>query len=209
MILRATNWRTNGQMIADMHELGYVCDEHVVLDPTYGRGKWWTVYRPPLLIAHDLHTLDGVSWTELPEADNSVDTATFDPPYVTAGGRKTSTQPDFQNRYGLDKAPTTLLGLHELIVEGIVEIKRVLKPRGLMLLKAMNYVSGGRYRSAAYELKDEAENLGFRLIDEFVHLGKPGPQPKNRRCVDGVKVPSPQVHGRSNYSLLFVMQAPK
>lgn len=199
---------TNGEMIAAVHELGrgagWWPDDAVVLDPTYGRGKWWTDYRPEGLITHDIKT-DGVDFRKLPEATGSIDVVAFDPPYVTPGGRKTTTLPDFQERYGIDAVPTTIQETHDLITDGLWEMRRVLtpgsktKPRkkpGVGLVKAMNYTSGGKYRRAAYDILDEAESMGFTLIDEIVHLTGTGPQPPHAR----------QCHARRNYSMLFVLQ---
>ena len=68
-ILAATPWTSNAHLIADCHELGYL-DGHV-LDPTFGKGNWWTVWRPEKLTAHDLDPErgDGVDYRDLPEPD--------------------------------------------------------------------------------------------------------------------------------------------
>lgn len=195
MILGATQWSTNGAMIADVHRLGYITDLDRVLDPTYGRGRWWTEYLPQHLTAHDLKT-DGVDFRRLPEAAGSFDVVAFDPPYIAPGGRTTSTTPDFNDRYGLVDVPKTPDSVTALILAGVVEFHRVLRPDGLLLLKCMNYVSGGRYRPAAYDVLRGAEQIGFRLVDELVHLRHPGPQPSRDR----------QHHARRNYSLLFVLR---
>jgi DNA modification methylase len=198
-ILAATRWATNGQLIADVSRLGYLPAGAVVLDPTYGRGRWWTDYRPDHLIAHDLR-LDGVDFRRLPESAASVDVVAFDPPYIAQGGRSTSTLAstgnDFLDRYGLHDVPSTVDAITDMIGSAAAEFHRVLRPRGLLLVKCMNYVNGGRYRQAAYDILATVDHHGFDLIDELVHLRRPGPQPRRDR----------QMHARRNYSLLFVFR---
>ena len=46
IVYACTAWPTNAAMIADVHRLGYLKDEDHILDPTYGRGRWWRVWRP-------------------------------------------------------------------------------------------------------------------------------------------------------------------
>jgi hypothetical protein len=72
--------RTNGPLIAAVAVL-WIRDGDRVLDVTYGRGNFWTKFRPEHLTTHDL-TLDGVDFRHLPEDDNSVDVVVFDPPYI-------------------------------------------------------------------------------------------------------------------------------
>jgi hypothetical protein len=95
----AHRWPTNGHLIADAAKL-HISPDAVVLDPTYGRGTWWTVFRPAHLIAHDLH-LDGVDFRALPEPDDAVDVVAFDPPYKLNG----TPTPAVDARYGWT-APT-------------------------------------------------------------------------------------------------------
>lgn len=198
MILSATRWNTNGDLIADVARLGYIRPADVVLDATYGRGNWWTRYRPDQLIAHDART-DGVDFRQLPEADATINVVALDPPYIAQGGRRTSTTPDFLDRFGLVTVPRTPRAVDELIRAGITEAARVLTPAGILLLKSMNYVTGGRYHPGAYNALDAAHNAGLRLIDELIHLRAPGPQPTRAR----------QLHARRNYSMLFVFQKPR
>jgi hypothetical protein len=206
-ILAAQPWITNAHLIGTVHALGYLTDDQVIVDPTYGRGNWWKQWRPPNLIAHDLR-LDGVDFRQLPEATGSVDAVAFDPPYIAQGGRDTSTlakgthddfdrrRPDFLDRYGLDTVPTTPEGITAMAAAGITEFRRVLRPNGVLLIKAMNYVTGGRYRTQAYDILSAAILRGFRLVDELIHLRRPGPQPRHAR----------QLTARRNYSLLFVLR---
>lgn len=79
-VLATTRWPTNADLIRDCAGLGYLRDDWRTLDPTWGRGRWWTKWRPSDLIAHDLR-LDGVDFRHLPHRDGEFDCVAFDPPY--------------------------------------------------------------------------------------------------------------------------------
>lgn len=72
--------RTNADLIVHLRSLGYLRDTDRVLDPTYGKGAFWTTWRPKLLTWHDLR-LDGQDFRALPYDDRVFDSCTFDPPY--------------------------------------------------------------------------------------------------------------------------------
>lgn len=186
--------RLNGPLIAAAAVL-WIKDDDVVLDATYGRGKFWTDYQPVNLIKHDL-ALDGVDFRHLPEADSSVDVVVFDPPYIAQGGRDTSTAQDFLGRYGLHDVPKTVDELEKLIRDGMKEAVRVLRPRGRLLVKCMDYISGGRYIAGRHHVVSTALELSLEQVDEFVHYSGLGPQPPRVR----------QLHSRRAHSLLCVFE---
>src|SRR5688572_3505485 len=76
---------TNGPLLAAAAQL-WIGPDDLVVDVTYGKGNFWTRYRPGRLVTHDL-ALDGVDFRHLPEAPGSVDVVVFDPPYIPQGGR--------------------------------------------------------------------------------------------------------------------------
>lgn len=199
--------QTNGPLIAAAATL-WIEDTDLVVDMTYGRGLFWTKYRPALLVGHDL-IVDGVDFRQLPEADGSVDVAVFDPPYISPGGRETSTLDgrngsggDFNGRYGLGYTPSSPAELAELIAEGIREANRVLKPKGRLMVKCMDYVSGGGLFLGRHYVVCTALDLGMRQVDEFVHHSGTGPQPTENP--DGT--PRIQRHSRRAHSFLCVFQ---
>jgi len=198
----------NGPLIAIAAQLWIRPHDHVV-DVTYGRGLFWTHYRPAHLTAHDL-TLDGVDFRHLPEADASVDVVVFDPPYIPQGGRETSTLRNtagitagsnggFLDRYGLLDGPRSRRELDALIADGMKEATRVLRPTGRLWVKCMDYISGGRYCTGRHHVVTTAVDLGLRQVDEFVHHSGLGPQPD--RAV--------QQHSRRAHSFLCIFEAPK
>jgi hypothetical protein len=199
----ASVWADNAAVIYSCSKLGYLRKEWVILDPTFGGGKWWTKWKPDTLITHDI-AIDKVDFRKLPEPDDTFDAVAFDPPYVSTGGRKTSTIDEFNAAYGLTEAPRTPALLQELIHDGMTEMRRVLKPKGILLVKCKTYVSSGKLWLGPHHTIDHAHRLGFEVIDILQHLGDPGPQPQDRSRKDGK--PVVQVHTRQNYSSLIVLK---
>jgi hypothetical protein len=194
-VLAAGEWATNGHLIADVARL-WLDPAWRILDPTYGRGVWWQLWQPAELVAHDLHTLDGIDFRQLPHEPASFDAVAFDPPYVSVGGRATTTLPDLHNRYGIDQAATTPKGVQADIDAGLTEAARVVRPGGVVLVKCQDYVSSGRFWPGTHHTLTTALTLGIELVDRFEHVTRPRPQPGGRR----------QVHARRNLSTLLVLR---
>lgn len=204
-VLAAHQWNKNADLIADMARLGYLRPDWLTLDPTYGRGNWWTTWRPERLVTHDLR-LDGVDFRRLPEADTSFDAVAYDPPYVCIGGRKTTTMPDFHDRFGLTDAPGSPAELQELINGGLSEAWRVVKPEGIVLAKCQDYVSSGKLWIGTHHTLAHAIAVGFEPIDRLEMVqARPRPQPLNRHNGE----PTRQVHARRNLSTLLVLRRPR
>jgi len=195
-LLAADTFASNGHLVEACAQLGYLVSDAVTLDPTFGKGNWWTRWRPTTLITSDLKT--GVDFRNLPLGDNSIEQAVFDPPYVCKGGRATSGMPEFDDAYGIDTCPSTPLALQQLIADGMEEVDRVVEPRSIVLVKCQDYISSGRLWAGTLHTPFYAvEALGWTIEDRVEHLAKhPRPQPGGRR----------QVHFRRNLSTLFVFR---
>jgi hypothetical protein len=190
---------SNGVLIATVARLGYLGGpDDTVLDVTYGRGLWWTRYRPRNLVAHDI-ALDGVDFTALPEADRSIPVVCFDPPYISTGSRATSTVDDLYDRFGLGEV-NGWRAVRQRIDAGLAECARVLKPNGYLPMKSMDYVESGRKVWNTYHVAAEGERLGLTLIDRIIHETGGGPQVTVN--LDGS--PREQKHAREVSSTLFV-----
>jgi hypothetical protein len=200
-VLAATAWPSNAELIADVHRLGYVNDNDLVLDATWGRGIWWKLWCPRRLIRNDLHRDADLHYDFRrlpPEWTDWFDAAAFDPPYVSVGGRTTTGIPDLHDRYGLTDAPTSPAGVQADIDAGLVEMYRVVKPGGVVLAKCQDYISSGKMQPGTHWTLTTALALGFALVDRLEHIGAARAQPGGRR----------QAHARRNLSTLFVLRAP-
>lgn len=175
----------------------------VLMDATFGRGLFWTHYHHPgPFIKHDLHTVDGVDFRQLPEPDGSVDCVAYDPPYTSIGGRATTTLPDFNDRYGLLDAPRNPEDLRDLIAAGVKECARVLVPGGRLVAKTADYISSGKYQCGLKHLFDSGADADLDIVDLFIHHSGMGPQPKTN--LDGT--PRRQVHSRRCHSYCVVFR---
>jgi hypothetical protein len=188
-------WRTNAHLIVDVARLGYL-DGEVVLDVTYGRGGFWTLWRPTCLVAHDLHTLDRVDFRALPEADVSADVVVLDPPYRLNG---TPDRGDFDERFGTDRR-MRWQDKHQLIRDGITEAARVLRAGGYLMLKCQDQTCSGRIRWQTREFPDHAETVGLELVDRFDMISTARPQPPGRA--------QRHAHGRPSTLLVFRKAVP-
>jgi hypothetical protein len=183
-------WRSNGHLIAQVAELGYITG--LVLDSTYGEaGGFWSVWRPADLVAHDLK-VDGVDFLDLPYSPGKFDTIVFDPPYKLNG---TPAEAGFDTRYGVDKYQRWQNRI-QLMVDGVTALDPFLKPGGHLLVKCMDQVCSGKVRWQTVILTNHTVGLGYELEDRFDLLGHARKQPAGRR----------QVHARGRGSTLLVFR---
>ena len=215
-VLAATAWGDNSRLIMACRDLGYISDDDHVLDPTYENGTWWKHWRPEKLTTHNRDE-DGSDFRWLPYPDGSFDVIAYDPPYCAKGGRETSGIKEMDNRYGQEDAPRTPADLQQLINDGLTEMARLVRPKGVILTKCMSYVSSGKLWRGAFHTEAHAVSLGLVVEDEFFHIKKSsGPQPKNRTRKgplgpDGepTRIPSRQHHAARNVTTLFVLRRPR
>lgn len=224
-VMAATRWPTNAHLVADVAALGYLDRTVRTLDLTFGRGTWWNEWRPDDLVANGTEpgypndlTAD---FRRMPFRDGAFAQIAYDPPYVVKGGRRTSTMEDHQERYGLVTAPSSPAGGQALMDAGLLELRRLLAPGGVGLVKCQNYVASGRVQWGADDTTAAIRELGGRKLDEFVFLNNGSAQDKSRTkkcpvCAPGSKawcatcrgerrVPVTQQHARRNYSYLWVV----
>lgn len=193
--------RTNGHLIRDaVVPLGYLRKDWPTLDPTWGKGRWWKLWRPDDLVAHDLRTLDGVDFRDLPHADASFRVAAYDPPYKLNG--TAAKDSDVDSQYGVD-GYMHWRDRHRLCREGAAECHRVIVPGGYLLWKCQDQVCGGHVRWQTVEFTEMAtRGLGMELVDRFDMIGGREQPPRKRK--DGE--PSTQQHARRNASTLLVFR---
>lgn len=168
-----------------IHEIRHLYLAGSVLDVTYGKGGWWTRFTPDPFVAHDLHTLDGVDFRHLPHDDSSFDAVCFDPPYVPQGGtRSTDGTVAFRERFGLQEQSTPWQSTFDLTRAGLAEATRV--SRRWVLVKCMEFVSGGKFHDLPAAVRGWAAELGLHTHDVIVHNGGSGPGGHNiwtpKRC---------------------------
>ena len=192
MIPAVHAWPSNGHLIRDVADLGYVGD--YVLDVTYGLGNFWTQWMPLVLLGVDANpeksmTGESVDFTSLPFGDGEWDTVVFDPPYKLNG----TPDPDVDERYGVE-VPTRWQDRMSLMLAGLAECCRVAS--STVLAKCQDQVCSGKVRWQTLEFEAEARISGFRQVDRFDLLGTTRPQP-----MDGRR--QRRAHGRPSTLLVF------
>lgn len=178
-----------------------------VADLTYGRGVFWRkvpegTYR---LLKSDLKL--GQAWTNLPYANRSVDAIVFDPPYMEGLYRKTAeslagsgTHTAFQQAYS-DSSVQKPGGrkYHDAVLEAYLsvmpEVQRILRHRGVFIVKCQDEVSANRQKLTHVELIWALERRGFYCKDLFVLV---------RRNVPAISRLLRQEHARKNHSYFLV-----
>jgi hypothetical protein len=195
-ILAMGERRTNAELIRDCAALGYLDPDGHTLDPTYGLGRWWTLWRPTRLARHDIDPAkapDGpMDFTALDYPDDHFDTVVFDPPYKLNG---TGGSHPSDGGYGVAWQGVRRPDKHDLVRAGLVECIRVTRHGGYVLAKGKDQVESGRKRWQVRMIVEHAEAHGCTHVDSL-HVRSYVPQPKGRR----------QVHARTDYSTLVVLR---
>lgn len=147
-VLAAHDWPTNAHLIEDVARLGYITDDDLVLDMTYGRGGFWARYRPPRLVTVDINTEAHIRADNrrLPVRDRAFDVAVFDPPYKLNG---TPALGDFDARYGIEEV-TRWQDRMDRIDDGLIAASRALTIGGRLLVKCQDQVCSGQVRRPSW-----------------------------------------------------------
>lgn len=209
-VLAATAWHTNSDLIADLVRLGYLADVKT-FDATFGLGNWWKKWRPTDLTTNDIDPSSAAEhhwdFRRIPQGFPIYQQIAYDPPYVCTGGRKTTTMPEFQARYGIGAdSPRTPHDLQDLIQDGLLEMARILMPTGILVVKCQDYISSGKYWPGTHYTLEYGLSLGLELVDRLERIqANPRPQPKNRHNGQ----PTIQRHSRRNLSTAFVFRKRK
>ena len=133
----------------------------------------------------------------LPLPDNSVKSIMFDPPFLATKGPslKSNKGNKIVNRFG---AYSSEEELNLFYSDSLTEFYRVLRPDGILVFKCQDKVSNGIQRMTHIYICNEAEKVGFKILDLFVLLAKvrltPEWQVKN------------QQHARKYHSYFLVFQ---
>lgn len=191
IVYSAAKYRDNSELIDACRRLGYISDSALTLDPTYGLGNFYNVYRPRWLVTGDAHTRADMKldFTRLPFRSATFGTVIFDPPYKLNGTPSYADRPYGVHTYTRWQDRIALMRL------GQNECARVVKVGGLVLTRCMDQVVSGKVRFQSDIMTEAGKNTSLRKIDQLLLLTNPREQPHSR-----------QVHSRRNYSTLLVFQ---
>lgn len=193
----------------------HVPDGARIADVTYGGGVFWknvdlTRYE---LLATDIAT--GVDCRNLPYENESLDALVLDPPYMEGLLRNTVAHKAGGGSFGAfreyysngdeksaEGAPKWHAAVSDLYYKAGDEAIRVLKNKGVAIVKCQDEVSANRQWLTHVEIINYYEKLGFYCKDLFVIV---------RQNKAGMSRVVKQVHARKNHSyfLVFIKIAPK
>lgn len=144
MILTA-KMGTNADQFPDILSI-YAPEGSKILDMTYGRGVFWrkvdrSKYR---LITNDLVTSADIKadFRQTPFLNASFDVIVLDPPYA-AHGKALKSSIDSCYKTGTIEVKSSI-GVTDLYMAGIKEAQRLLKPKGILILKVQDEIESGK-----------------------------------------------------------------
>lgn len=179
----------------------YVKRGSVVADVTYGKGVFW---RNVPSDAYDLKATDVLTGTDcrnLPYESGKIDCVVLDPPYMhSPGGSAYGDDSSFESHYRNNGTGNqTNRKYHEAVVELYLEAgqeaRRVLRDRGVLIVKCQDEVCSNQQRLTHVEIIQAYQNMGFACEDIFVVV---------RNNKPGVSRTVRQVHARKNHSYFLV-----
>lgn len=179
----------------------YVRPGSIVADVTYGKGVFWRNVERAEYDLRATDILDGVDCRDLPYEDGEIDCVVLDPPYMhSPGGSAHTAHPAFESHYRNNgSGRQTSSKYHEAVLELYEdagrEAYRVLRDRGVFIVKCQDQVCSNRQRFTHVELMEAYTQLGFVAEDLFVTM-------RNNR--PGVSAAVRQVHARKNHSYFLV-----
>ena len=183
----------------------YVRPGSVVADVTFGKGVFWRHVPPGLYDLRPTDMRDGVDCRNLPYGDGEMDCVVLDPPYMhSPGGTAHTAHRPFESYYANNGSGNrTESKYHEAVLElyrdAGREACRVLRERGVFIVKCQDEVCSNRQRFTHVEIMRDYEDMGFAAEDLFVVM-------RNNR--PGVSRAVKQVHARKNHSYFLVFWKP-
>lgn len=214
----------NAPVFAQLASLHIPVGSHIV-DLTYGKGVFWQkiplneyiltfsdiAAKTDLDPVHNVPVLTNVDSRETPFGDQSFDCVVFDPPYMEGLFRADSenlagsgTHAAFRHHYSNGKAtknsdtqPKWHEAVLDLYVKSGIEASRILKNKGIYVVKCQDEVSANTQRLTHVEIISALESIGFYTKDLFVVVRT------NKPVVSRLKR---QVHARKNHSYFLVFQ---
>jgi len=181
----------------------YVRPCSVIADVTYGKGVFWRNVPPHVYKLRATDIQEGIDCRALPYCDCEIDCVVLDPPYMhTPGGTAHSTtHTAFEKHYRNNGSGSqTSSKYHEAVLDlyrdAGREAHRVLRNRGVFIVKCQDEVCANRQRFTHIELIEMYQEMGFVSEDLFVIV-------RNNR--PGVSRMVRQVHARKNHSYFLLL----
>jgi tRNA G10 N-methylase Trm11 len=181
----------------------HVPDGAFIADITYNKGVFWkkikrqqdNMFLNYTVISSDIsgYKVDiRCDCRMLPYHDNTFDAVFFDPPWANLS---TTPRKDFLGEQYNLLSIKTLKELYELYYSGIKESCRVLKNKGVLVVKCQDMVNSGKKHWISCDLKEYAELNSFITLDRKTQIN-----------LRSVSCPQKQQHFRSNESCYWIFR---
>jgi hypothetical protein len=184
----------NADIMREVSRL-YIRDGARVADVTYGKGIFWkrTDTSRFTLLGSDLTTVPErpYDFRATPYESASFDHVVFDPPYVHNPGK-----PLYEVSYR--NAEHHCGQSHADIIEdyrqGMIEARRILRPRGLLWVKCKDEVQSGKQQWSHQEIQGISRELGMVQKDLFIVIPTSRMPRQHKR----------QIHAAKHHSYLLL-----
>ena len=182
-----------------------------IADVTYGKGVFWKKVNPSDYNLHFTDIKTGVDCRNLPYENCSMDCVVIDPPYMEGFYRRNSdhlagngTFSSFREAYSdgsIYEQKKDTPKYHDAVLDMYYsagcEAVRVLKSKGIMIVKSQDEVSANKQHLTHVEIINEYTKHGLTIEDLFVMIRN------NRPSISTLKK---QVHARKNHSYFLVFR---
>lgn len=179
---------SNSGLIKKVSEL-YFQEGDNIADVTWGKGVFWkevdkTKYE---IVGSDIKI--GIDFRNLPYKNESFKHSVIDPPYARITNLKGMVDCYNTTRF------TTHSEILQLYQEGLAELYRIIKSKGMILCKCQDEIYGGKQYWTHIEIFNIALQLGLYPKDLFILVNEKMPKPNYK-----------QQHARKLHSYLWVFQ---
>ena len=182
-----------------------------IADVTYGKGVFWKKVNPSDYNLHFTDIKTGVDCRNLPYENCSMDCVVIDTPYMEGFYRRNSdhlagngTFSSFREAYSdgsIYEQKKDTPKYHDAVLDMYYsagcEAVRVLKSKGIMIVKCQDEVSANKQHLTHVEIINEYTKHGLTIEDLFVMIRN------NRPSISTLKK---QVHARKNHSYFLVFR---
>lgn len=182
-----------------------------IADVTYGKGVFWKKVKKDNYILHFSDIKTGVDCRQLPYSDASMDCVVLDPPYMEGFYRRhnehlagNGTFSSFREAYSdgsvyiqREGAPKYHDAVLDMYYSAGCEALRVLKDKGILIVKCQDEVSANKQHLTHVEIINEYTAHGLIVEDLFVMV---------RNNKPNISTLKKQVHARKNHSYFLVFR---
>ena len=180
----------------------YVSSGSKVADVTYGQGAFWKNVDKNKFELYPSDLKNGIDCRKLPYENETYDCVVLDPPYMhTPGGTAHVNHQNFENYYQNNSIKNEEKKYHEAVLDlyfkASKEASRILKIKGVFIVKCQDEVCANKQRLTHVELINEFQKHGFLCEDLFIII---------RNNKPGVSRILKQRHARKNHSYFLVFR---